>query len=85
MRDLHDAVTNALFWDYAVPRDRVTAVVVEGGLVILHGEVEETYQKSCAEADVRRVDGVLVVLNEIDVRTTNAGRQPPRETFLPTG
>jgi osmotically-inducible protein OsmY len=74
MNDLHDAVANALSWDYAIPRYSVTAVVVEGGLVILHGEVEEAYQKSCAEADVRRVNGVLVVLNEIAVRATGAAR-----------
>ena len=69
MKDLHNAIANALFWDLAVPRHRVTADVVEGGWVILKGVVERAYQESCAEADVRRVKGVLGVRNEIAVRS----------------
>jgi len=37
MKNLHNAIANALFWDLAVPRHRVTADVVEGGWVILKG------------------------------------------------
>ena len=72
MKNLHNAIANALFWDLAVPRHRVTADVVEGGWVILKGVVERAYQKSCAEADVRRVKGVLGVRNEIAVRSVGA-------------
>ena len=72
MKALHEAITNALFWDYAVPRNRVTANIVEGGWVILRGEVAVAYQKSCAEADVRRLNGVLGVRNEIAVRAENS-------------
>ena len=85
MNDLHDAVANALFWDLAVPRHRVTADVVEGGWVLLQGVVERTYEKSCAEADVRRVKGVLGVRNEIAVRTVNAAARPPSQTPLALG
>jgi osmotically-inducible protein OsmY len=85
MKDLHDAVANALFWDMAVPRHRVTAHVVEGGWVILRGVVEKAYQKSCAEADVRRVKGVLGVRNEISVRTADAVPQSPLPTSLALG
>jgi len=64
--DLRAEVANALFWDLAVPRHRVTAQV-ESGVVTLKGVVERPYQRSCAEAIVRRVPGVLGVRNEIAV------------------
>lgn len=66
MLDIHAKVANALFWDLAVPRCRVIAHV-DNGWVTLFGEVERPYQKSCAEADVRRVPGVLGVRNKIVV------------------
>jgi len=61
-----DDVLNALYWDLAVPRDRVLAKC-ENGWVTLTGEVERPYQKSCAEADVRHTRGVVGVTNEIRV------------------
>lgn len=66
MPDVRAEVANALYWDFAVPRNRVTAEVV-GGLVTLHGVVERAYEKSSAEATVRRVPGVIGVRNEIAV------------------
>ena len=45
----------------------VTAEVT-GDLVTLHGVVERAYQKSCAEATVRRVPGVTGVRIEVAVR-----------------
>ncbi len=60
-------VANALHWDFSIPRHTVTAEV-SGGWVILRGTVERTYQKSGAEADVRRLAGVIGVKNEIVVR-----------------
>jgi osmotically-inducible protein OsmY len=67
MSDLRAEVANALHWDLAIPRYRVTADV-DRGLVTLQGEVERAYQRSCAEAIVRRVPGVIGVRNEIAVR-----------------
>ena len=67
MADLRADVANALYWDLAIPRYRVNAEV-EHGLVTLQGVVERAYQKSCAEAIVRRVPGVIGVRNEIAVR-----------------
>lgn len=64
MSDLHSEVANALHWDCAIPRHRVIAEVVDG-VVTLRGIVERPYQKSCAEATVRRVPGVIGVKNEI--------------------
>jgi osmotically-inducible protein OsmY len=66
MTDLRAEVANALHWDLAIPRYRVTADV-DRGLVTLRGVVERAYQRSCAEAIVRRVPGVTGVRNEIAV------------------
>jgi osmotically-inducible protein OsmY len=59
-------VSNAIFWDLAVPRDRVRAHC-EGGWVTLTGAVERPYQRSAAEADALRVRGVRGVTNAIIV------------------
>jgi osmotically-inducible protein OsmY len=72
--DVAGEVLNALYWDLALPRDRVHARC-EKGWVTLTGEVERAYQRSLAEADVRRVRGVVGVVNAITVaaRATIAG------------
>ena len=57
---------NAIFWDLTVPRDRVS-VRCDQGWVTLTGSVERAYQRSAAEADVRRVPGVVGVTNAITV------------------
>jgi osmotically-inducible protein OsmY len=77
MADLRAEVVNALHWDLAVPRHRVIAEV-DRGLVTLQGVVEWAYQKSCAEAIVRRVPGVTGVRNEIAVRAAQESSQPTR-------
>ena len=74
MADCRVEVANALYWDLAIPRDRVTAKVDEGS-VTLQGVVERPYQKSYAEAVVRRVPGVIAVKNEIAVKTVPAIHQ----------
>jgi len=67
MADIRIEVANALHWDVAVPRHRVTAKV-DDGWVTLKGVVDWAYQRSCAEADVRRVPGVIGIKNEIALR-----------------
>lgn len=71
MADCRAEVVNALYWDPAIPRHRVTAHVDEGE-VTLKGVVDRTYQKSYAEAIVRRVPGVMLVRNEIAVKAAPA-------------
>jgi len=66
MPEIYERVLNELHFDLAVPRDRLT-VKFQNDTVILSGEVEWPYQKSCAEADVMRVPGVAGVINEIAV------------------
>ena len=67
-----DAVANALHWDFALPRHRIVANC-DGGWVTLTGEVERAYQRSAAEADALRVEGVRGVTNAITVSAADAG------------
>ena len=71
-------ILNALYWDLAVPSDHLS-VKVENGWVTISGEVARSYQKGCAEADVRRVSGVRGVTNGIEVEATvsKAASVPP--------
>ena len=75
MADIEAEVANALHWDLAIPRYRVTAEV-DHGLVTLRGVVERAYQKSSAEAAARRVAGVIDVRNEIAVSVAWESGQP---------
>ena len=67
MADVGAKVANALHWDLAIPRYRVTAEV-HAGVVTLHGNVERADLRSSAELIVRRVSGVTGVTNKIAVR-----------------
>lgn len=69
--DIAASVLNALYWDLAVPPDRV-CVKFDKGWVTLTGEVDRPYQKSSAEADVRKISGVVGVTNEIKVASCGA-------------
>ena len=53
--------------DTSVPKDRIK-LTVEMGLVTLTGEVDWNYQKSDAESDIRRLSGVVGVMNEIKIK-----------------
>jgi osmotically-inducible protein OsmY len=57
-------VLNALHWDLAVPRHRLK-VEVENGRVTLSGVVDLPYQRTSAEFDARNVPGVVGVVNQI--------------------
>ncbi len=69
--DVRVRVLNALYWDLAVPRDRLN-VDVENGWVTVSGMVDLPYQRSCAECDAKSVPGVVGVTNLI--RLANAQR-----------
>jgi osmotically-inducible protein OsmY len=62
--DTRIRVLNALYWDLAVPRDRLN-VDIENGWVTVSGMVDLPYQKTCAESDARGVPGVIGVTNLI--------------------
>ncbi|HKN30291.1 MAG TPA: BON domain-containing protein [Roseiarcus sp.] len=67
MHEIQQRVLNELHFDLALPRDRLR-VRFMNSYVILSGEVDWPYQKSCAEADALRVPGVSVVINDIAIR-----------------
>ena len=68
------SVLNALHWDLAVPRHRVT-VEVSDGWVTMSGSVDLPYQRACAESDARNVPGVVGVINQIRL-AADAARNP---------
>lgn len=55
-----------LNWDVAVPSDRIS-VKAEHGIVTLTGTVDWHYQRAEAEHDVRKLTGVMSVINDIMV------------------
>jgi osmotically-inducible protein OsmY len=62
--EVRTRVLNALYWDLAVPRYRLS-VDVENGWVTVSGMVDRPYQRTCAESDARNVPGVVGVTNQI--------------------
>jgi osmotically-inducible protein OsmY len=54
-------------WDVTVPREAVKVRVAKG-LVTLSGEVEWEHQRRAAEDVVRRLKGVLAVVNQITLK-----------------
>ncbi len=61
-------------WDDLVPDDRI-AVMVEKGMVTLTGTVDWQYQKSEAEYDIRKLSGVLAVINQLQVKSPTAAAE----------
>jgi osmotically-inducible protein OsmY len=60
-------VLNILAWADQVADDRIQ-VKVQRGWVTLTGEVEWQYQRMAAEADVRKLSGVIGVSNLIEIK-----------------
>ena len=80
--DMRMRVLNALYWDLAVPRDRLN-VDIENGWVTVSGMVDLPYQKACAECDARSVPGVVGVTNLIRLandQRTNAHEQTAHDS-----
>jgi osmotically-inducible protein OsmY len=72
--EIAERALHILAWDVEVPHERIK-VKVEHGMVTLEGEVAYQFQRSAAEADVRRLGGVRGVLNLIRV-VQPAGPRP---------
>jgi osmotically-inducible protein OsmY len=64
--DIAKQALNVLAWDLSVPKDKVK-VKIDKGWVTLSGDVNWYYQKSAAEADVRKLLGVMGVSNQITI------------------
>jgi osmotically-inducible protein OsmY len=63
-----------LRWDELVPDDRIS-IKVEQGIVTLTGTVDWQYQKSEAEYDIRKLSGVVAVVNDLRVRSSTAATE----------
>jgi osmotically-inducible protein OsmY len=66
--EIAERALRILHWDVLVPEDGI-AVTVEKGVVTLRGTVDWHYQKSEAEYDVRKLSGVVRVVNELNLRS----------------
>ena len=75
--DVRVRVLNALYWDLAVPRDRLN-VDVENGWVTVSGLVDLPYQRSCAESDAKSVPGVVGVTNLIRLADAQRASRNPK-------
>ncbi len=65
--DIAKRALQVLSWDIDVPKDRVK-IKVEKGWVTLSGDVDWYYQRSAAEADVRKLHGVIGVSDNIEIK-----------------
>ena len=66
--EIADRATRILDWDLRLPRDAIQ-VTVESGVVMLRGTVPWDFQRREAEADVRKLGGVVAVGNQIRVKS----------------
>jgi osmotically-inducible protein OsmY len=66
--DIAHRAVQVLFWDVVVPDDAVK-VKVSKGWITLDGEVEWDFQRRAAEADVRRLAGVLGVSDQVTLKS----------------
>jgi osmotically-inducible protein OsmY len=71
--EIATAVLERLAWNPAVPPNAVTVTVAKGWIT-LTGAVSWRYQRDAAEQDVRRLHGVVGLLNQIVVRPTVNGK-----------
>jgi osmotically-inducible protein OsmY len=65
--DIAQRALQVLSWDVEVPYNKVM-VKVEKGVVTLSGSLEWNYQRRAAEADVRKLHGVLAVNNDLLIK-----------------
>lgn len=67
--DIAHAARDALKWDVLVPDEKIQ-VVVENGVVTLTGEVLLDYQRESAASDIRKLQGVKNVKNNIQIKSS---------------
>ena len=67
--DIAKHALNVIAWDVFVPHKDVK-VKVENGWVTLSGTVQWNFQKHNAESDIRRIDGVKGVSNDITITSS---------------
>ena len=76
--DIARSVVNALDWNAAVPKERIS-VTVTHGWVTLEGAVEWYFQKRAADDAVRMLLGVRGVTNKVQVTARHARVEDVKE------
>jgi len=76
--DIARSVHSALEWMAPEVKDKVK-IMVEGGQVMLSGEVEWQYQKAAATTAIRHLMGVTGVVNQIGLRQQITREQVKQE------
>ena len=74
--EIASAVRNALEWDALVPNEQIQSTVSDG-FVTLEGQVDYGRERKDAERAIRRLAGVVGVINKITIR-----KQPVNEKQL---
>ena len=77
-REIRSELLAELDWDPELS-GRDVAVSVRGGVVTLAGFVRSAGERLRAEADARRLEGVLGIVNAIDVHPPLTSRKPDPE------
>ncbi|HEY0764611.1 MAG TPA: BON domain-containing protein [Pyrinomonadaceae bacterium] len=72
------AVRNTLEWDALVPNELIQSSVSDG-LVTLEGEVDYQRERTDAESAIRRLAGVVGVINKIAIRKQRINEHQLRE------
>lgn len=65
--ELREAVESELNWEPSIDPAEI-AVAVKGGIVTLSGRVPSYWERFAAERAAQRVEGVVAVVNELEVR-----------------
>jgi osmotically-inducible protein OsmY len=66
--EVAEEIINAFKWNWEIPEDKIK-VKVEGGYVVLEGELEWNYQKEAAKKAVSHLLGVIGVANNITIKS----------------
>lgn len=76
--EIAHAVRSALEWDALVPDDQIQSTI-SAGWVTLEGQVEFWRERTDAERAVRRLNGVVGVINKLSIRKQNVNEDLLRE------
>ena len=76
--EIASAVRNALEWDALVPNDLIQSTV-SSGWVTLEGQVDYWRERTDAERAIRRLAGVIGVINKITIRKQTVNEKQLRE------
>ena len=76
--EIAGAVRNALEWDALVPNELIQSTVSDG-LVTLEGQVDYWRERTDAERAIKRLAGVVGVINNITIRKQTVNEKQLRE------